>query len=418
MGRFFTDSAGFMRRVFLLDGFKLDACMDGTYIEVLTWVLTTMSRTAKLFMSHMANDMLYSALPPLLPVLAMHHNLSIAALGLIPAVYMITASFLQVATGYIYDRRQVYAFMPAGLLIGGFAVAAVGFVEDYLLIYVLALLGGVGSALYHPVATSASSVSGKRSLSVSLFMTGGDLGLALGSLVCSLAVAAIGLRGTSLLLVLPVLTALLLTRVQFQHQAVRRQELGAAVRAVGLRYIYILVAAAMLRGVTVMSMITYLPLYLASQGYALAQAGGGLTLMLLAGAVGMVSAGVMASRMGKRRVVMMLLLSSTLFAYLTAITPPQYVLVPVSLFGLVALAAHPLLVAISHDMLPNNLGFASALIYGFTFGMVNVVVPMIGLAMDVYGYAPVFTVVSFLPLVSAALVSRLPASKVSLSTAN
>ncbi|MEM4352462.1 MAG: hypothetical protein QXV68_02455, partial [Candidatus Caldarchaeum sp.] len=83
-----------------------------------------------------------------------------------------------------------------------------------------------------------------------------------------------------------------------------------------------------------------------------------------------------------------------------------------------ALAAHPLLVAISHDMLPNNLGFASALIYGFTFGMVNVVVPVIGLAIDVYGYAPVFAVVSFAPFVSAALVSRIPASRVSLSTAN
>ncbi|MCS6769125.1 MAG: MFS transporter, partial [Candidatus Caldarchaeum sp.] len=315
------------------------------------------------------------------------------------------------------DRKPVYRLMPAGLLLGGLSVAAVGLLENYYLIFAAAVLGGVGSALYHPVATSLSSVSGKRSMSVSVFMTGGDLGLALGSLVCTLAVALLGLSGTVVLLLMPLTMAFLLTRLELQPLKTQKQQLGDEVKAVGLRSIYLLVGASVLRGLAVMSMITYLPLYLASQGYALTHAGGGLTLMLLAGAGGMITAGFLATKLGKKRVVTFLLLAASLTAFLTPLTPSGLVLIPVSLFGFVALAAHPLLVAISHDMLPNNLGVASALIYGFTFGVVNVLVPVVGLAIDIYGYTTVLTAVAFFPLLSALFASRIPTRKMSFRTA-
>ncbi|MCS7137413.1 MAG: hypothetical protein NZ941_03480, partial [Candidatus Caldarchaeum sp.] len=81
-------------------------------------------RTKVLFFGHMANDSLYTSLPPLLPVLALQYSQSAATLGLIPAAYLMTASFLQIGVGYLHDKKRLTILMPVGLLLGGLSVAS------------------------------------------------------------------------------------------------------------------------------------------------------------------------------------------------------------------------------------------------------------------------------------------------------
>ncbi|MEM4288430.1 MAG: MFS transporter [Candidatus Caldarchaeum sp.] len=367
-------------------------------------------RLLTLSLSHMSNDMLYTALPPLLPLLAQQHNLSTAALGLIPAAYMISASFLQIAVGAFYDRKQAVVMMPLGLAAGGFAIASIGFLPTYWAIFSAAVLGGVGSAFFHPIATSLSSASHKRSMTVSVFMIGGDIGLALGSLVCSLAISAMGLNGTLLLLFPPLAMAIASSRIKNEKVNNTVQKMGDALSA-GLKHLFMLLAAAILRGIAITSLITYLPLYLASRGYAVVHAGSLLTVMLIAGAGGMLSSGLLSVKFGKTRVAAIYLLFSGILLLALVFTPTTYIIISLSLLGFVILAVQPLLVAASHDLLPNNVGMASALMYGVTLGLANLTVPPVGVLIDFLGYNTVFTFLSVLPFAAALLASRINVEK-------
>jgi FSR family fosmidomycin resistance protein-like MFS transporter len=356
----------------------------------------------------MANDMVYSSIPPALPVMAAKYGFSAAALGLIPSTYMVTASFLQMLVGYIYDRRPVTILMPLGLVMGGLAIASLGFLDNYFLILAVAVAGGVGSALFHPIATSLSSVSGNRSISVSVFMVGGYLGLAFGAIISAVTITVWGLTGT--LTFLPVLLAAAALAMLFSGKTAGSggiSRLSGAVKSVGYRMLSILVVAAVLRSVAVTSIITYLPLYLTMHGYVLVGAGGLLTLFLLTGTVGMILAGVISERLGRMRVVSAMLAVSGLLILALAALPLQSAFVIVPLMGFTIHSVHPLLVAQSHELLPNNLGFASAMMYGFAIGVANVLVPIVGKGIDIYEYRQVFYFLTTLPLAAAILTTRL-----------
>lgn len=363
-------------------------------------------KTRLLFFGHLANDSLYTSLPPLLPILALHHNLSTASLGLIPAAYLMTASFMQVGVGYLHDRKNLNILMPVGLLLGGFTIASIGFTDSYFLILFLAFLGGIGSALFHPIATSLSSISARRSTSVSFFMTGGDLGLAAGSFICSAAVAVMGLKGTAFLAVLPLAAATLLLLSLRQTPSPVKTADNKYARS-DVKKLLTALTASFLRATTNVALITYLPLYLSSKGFGIPFAGGILTVMILAGAVGMISAGFLGDKIGKKQTAQAYLLFSAALIPVAVSTSAEYALLTFPLIGVGLFGAHPILVALSHDIMPKNLGMASALMYGFTFGVANLAVPFVGAAADSFGYDPVFIMLALFPLAGALVVSKI-----------
>ncbi|MEM0349311.1 MAG: MFS transporter [Candidatus Caldarchaeum sp.] len=363
-------------------------------------------RLPLLFFGHLANDTLYTSLPPLLPLLAAQQKTSAATLALIPTVYMMTASFLQLAVGFFFDRKPKPTLVPLGLFLGGAAVSAIGFVEGYPLILLLGFLGGVGSALFHPPATSIASLSDKRSSSVSFFMSGGDIGLAVGSFLATTAYAAMGVHGTGLLIILPALAATMLLIGERQRvEAPVQNPVKPDVRQLGFA-----LATAILRAVAALSFVTFLPLYLTERGLGFSMAGTVLTIMILAGAGGMLSAGYIAEKIGKRRAVSLFLVLTGLWIPVAVLTPPQLAFLVYGVLGFLIFAVHPLLVAYAHDLLPQNLGAASGLMYGLTFGLGHLVVPIIGAAVDFYGYQSVLLSLAFMPFTAALLFQRAPAA--------
>jgi FSR family fosmidomycin resistance protein-like MFS transporter len=369
-----------------------------------------------LFVSHVANDMLYTSIPPLLPLLALERGFSAAALGVIPAAYMVTASFLQMGIGLLYDKRPSVKYIPLGLIVGGCAVASMGFIDNYYLIIAAAVLGGVGSALFHPTATSLSSSSANRSVSVSFFIAGGGVGLALGALLSSQLAGLAGLRATAVYLPITIAAATASQLFLKNDLGRNKQLVNQAVGKELNKPLMLLATAAVFRGILYMSLITYLPLYLTRQGYNLAGAGGILTLLLLSGAAGMVPAGFLAERFGRLNLVAALLVISGLLCFSIVSMPVEYVFIPIAFLGFFIQAVIPLMVAESHEFLPNNLGFASALIYGVTLGLSNLVVPLVGAAIDIWGYRPVFMGLVSLPFFGSLIVVKVQTSRNKISS--
>ncbi|MEM4416964.1 MAG: MFS transporter [Nitrososphaerota archaeon] len=357
-------------------------------------------RVAALFLGHLANDSLYSSLPPLLPLLVATYGLSTALVGAIPAVYMMVASFLQPLFGQLFDRMGKTWMMSVGLLMGGLALMSLGYMESYPAIVAAAAIGGLGSAIFHPVATSLSSnVEGDdRASNVSVFMLGGNLGLSIGPLIILSTLTTFHIRGTFMALVLPAIAALILFRLRAGLSKPSTERVGGV--RVNRWALLLVLLASVLRGTATITLITYLPLYITSLGLSVGVGGLMLAVMLLSGGLGMVVAGRIGDRFNKMLSASALLFSAGPAVLLFSRTSSDTVWLLAGVMGFTLLSAHPLIVVIAHELLPDRTGLASALTYGVAFGLSNLFIPLIGSAIDVVGFSGTLQAMAALPVLA------------------
>jgi MFS family permease len=68
--------------------------------------------------------------------------------------------------------------------------------------------------------------------------------------------------------------------------------------------------------------------------------------------------------------------------------------------GFTLLSAHPVIVVIAHELLPDRTGLASALTYGVAFGLSNLFIPLIGSAIDMAGFSQILQAMAALPVLA------------------
>ena len=121
------------------------------------------SRVYLLSCGHFSVDWAQGAIPALLPYFISVCHLSYQAAGTLIFANILLSSLLQPIFGYYADKVSRPWFAPLGLIVSGFAVAAMGFVSDYAVIFALSMLSGTGSAIYHPDPNFANFILTIRS---------------------------------------------------------------------------------------------------------------------------------------------------------------------------------------------------------------------------------------------------------------
>jgi FSR family fosmidomycin resistance protein-like MFS transporter len=157
-------------------------------------------RTAGVLVSaHAVHDsysyVLQALLPAIIPVL----GLTVGLAGSLVAVYQITSSLLQPVIGYLADRSRIRWPAWGGVIFSGMAAGFLGLAPNYAVLVALLTLGGIGSAIFHPVAaamTGAAAPPHRRGRWMGLFVTAGAFGLGLGPLMVGPLLAHYGPSGT------------------------------------------------------------------------------------------------------------------------------------------------------------------------------------------------------------------------------
>jgi len=372
-----------------------------------------------LALGHMVIDINQGSFPVILPFLKDALNLSYAATGLIVLAANITSSLIQPFFGYLADKTARRWLLPISVLLSAVGLGFLGLAPSYGAVLALVVITGFGVAAYHPEGyRTATAVAGDRKATgVSIFSTGGNIGIALGPPLLTVLLTTYGLPGSLGMLIPGLLVAGLLTavlpRLSAPAPTVARDRASAAgaQTMVGAMSLLILVVA--IRSWTQLGFTTFMPFYWKDVLHGDPRLVGTLLAVFLgAGAIGTLAAGPVADRVGVRRyVVSVFLLATPLAVGFLFVSSGPLVFVLLALLGFVLVSTFTVSVVLGQAYLPRNPGMASGLIVGFAIGAGGIGASALGWVADHWGLTAALGISAGMPLAGFLVALFLPDPK-------
>ncbi len=360
-----------------------------------------------LALGHLVVDVNQGSLPILLPFLKSALALSYTATGTIVLMASVTSSLIQPLFGYLADRTARRWLLPLSVVLSSVGVGLAGLAPTYGAVLALVMLTGFGVAAYHPEGyRTATAVAGDRKATgVSVFSTGGNVGIAVGPPLVTALLTAFGLPGSLGLLVPGILVGALLTAALPLLSApapVRPHAGGTRAPETMASAMALLIAVVAVRSWTQLGFTTYVPFYyLETLGGDPRLVGTLLGVFLGAGVIGTLVAGPIADRVGLRRyVVGALLLVAPIALAFFLVRSVLGMLVVLALLGFVMVSTFTVSVVLGQAYLPRHPGMASGLIVGFAIGAGGVGVTGLGWVADHLGLTAALLVSALVPLVA------------------
>ena len=366
--------------------------------------------------THFIVDGFGNILAPLLPLLIVNLNLSLAAAGTLQMCFQLANSVAQLGFGHIADRWRPRLLRLAGPVLCVTTITLIGLAPDPVTLAVVLVVGGLGGAAFHPPAAAlVHRFSGEqRGMAMSTHITSGTVGQAMAPLVFAPFVQQFSLSATPVLMIpaLAVLFLVLLRRIPVFERLQEHHEVGgiAALRpyARPLTLLYFIVV---LRTLTAMSFSTFVPVLLTRRGLSLAQAGTAVSIYLIAVGLGGFFGGPSADRFGARRVIILSLVSCVPFLIVAPMLQGWRFVVVLAMGGFLLQSTLPVNVTFAQLLAPISAATVSSLMMGFAWGTGGLSVPLVGMMADRFGIERALTVMSTLPLVAALLAISLPSGK-------
>jgi len=362
--------------------------------------------------AHVVDDVYQGAVPALLPFLVAERQYSYAAVAGLTLAATLLSSVTQPLFGWWTDRRPRPWMISLGMLVAAGGVAAAGLTSQYALTWCAVAVSGLGIAAFHPEAARVARLAaGENNRAMSVFALGGNAGAALGALLTTPLLLAVGLRGTVLLAVPAlVMAAVLLTRLDGTlHGRSGARRAAAVQRPDDWTGFARLTFVVVVRSVLVFGLSPFLALYFIGEiGASRAAGGAALTAFLVAGAVGTLMGGALADKYGRLAVVRigfvatvpgligLVLSQDPLLAGAFAVLTGTAVFLPFSVF-----------VALGQDYLPHRIGTASGVTVGLAVSVGGLFSPLLGSLADATSLRFMLASLMVLPVVALALTYRM-----------
>jgi FSR family fosmidomycin resistance protein-like MFS transporter len=343
-----------------------------------------------LMLGHLTVDTYAGILPVLYPLLIGRFSLSLGTVGLVSLAYSGMAAVSQPLFGLLADR---FGTRLTGLALGWTALtfALIGFVDSFPLLLGLAVLSGLGSGAFHPLGAldvRALLPAWRRSAGMSIYVTAGTVGVALGPLVGILVFGVFGVHGTALLVVPGLATGgYLLWRMRGEVRAAAAGVRTAASASSGVPVLALamVIGVMMSRSWTVNVFQAFTPTWYKELGYGPAFYGPLATTLVLASAVGTVGCGELADRYGRRTVILVTLVLSIPAILLFTMYPGPWAFASAILIGFLAASTAPLMLLMAQQLMSARAGLASGLVLGLGFVTGAIGIPVNGAIADAIG---------------------------------
>ena len=365
-----------------------------------------------LALGHVVNDIQGGALPICLPQLKELFGLSYSQLAAIVLLQNVMSSVIQPVFGYLTDRYSLVRWLPfcAALSCAGFAF--VGWAPSYIMVLCIVVVVSLGSATFHPQASkTVNFLSGlhNKASNMGIFMVGGNLGLAAGSIMMTFLLSLEGGLDNTIYFVLPGLLAFAcmhkampdFKRVNIEHKkqveaTTTRSSSRIPYFALFLILFYIFMRSTINAGIS-----TYIPIFFIKyKGFDQVMAGTLVSAFLIGGAVGTYTGALISDKYGVRKILIgSVTICIPAIASITWVNSYFLAIIVVFVSGFCIIGSFATTTIITQCLLPNNVGMASGLSIGMSVGFGGVGVTILGFIADSFTLPFVMQIMAFLPII-------------------
>ena len=342
-------------------------------------------------LAHGMNDAYAAFLHPLLPRIMDRLDLNVALAATLGTAFAIASSLLQPLAGYLADHFGRRLLVVLGPLVSGVFLSMMGWAPSFGALFTLLVVGGLGSALFHPPGAAYAAGGGRGSgLRFSVFSVGGAAGFAVGPIVAVALVGRVGLEGLWLAMVPILVFTPILYMALPPGRTERRSEPppgpGEVVRLLAgpLGIVFGISAAGAFAQRT---FLTLFPIMAAGEGASEALGAGILSLYLGGQALGTLSGGILTDRMDRRRLLMALTFMA-LPAHLLALGLPVGsggAMAAAVAAGFLNMAILPPVVVLAQELVPRGAAVGSGIAMGLAWATGATFLPAAGALADAVG---------------------------------
>lgn len=360
--------------------------------------------------AHFVHDTFTGFVPTLLPLLIDKLTLTLTQAGWLTTALQLPA-VLNPFIGYLADRVSLRYFVILAPGITATLISSLGLASNFYSLMLLLFLTGVSVACFHaPAPAMIGRLSGKQvGYGMSLFMAAGELGRTVGPILAATAVSLWTLQGIYRMMLIGWVATIILY-LRMRHVSAHTQKPGNLRFLVPLlpRLFLPIAVMSFFRLFMIVSLTTYLPTYMSLQGSTLWLASGALTILELAGVAGALVSGTISDKLGRKKILLVAIISSTIFMLFFLNLSDWFRLVILLFLGFSALSIGPVLLAMVQEQLPNNRAVGNGIFMVINFSLRSVVSLLLGVLGDRLGLQITFTFSALISLVAIPAVLLLP----------
>ena len=281
-----------------------------------------------------------------------------------------------------------------------------GLVHSYILLVLLAGLAGLGTAAFHPQASTMVNVlSGEhKAVLLSAFVAFGNMGFALSPLLLVPLFQTYGLKASVVTVIPGVIVAVLLLFFAPKNSLLTGSNTPLPVVIASLkaasRELGAIIGVIAIRSLAYTGLLTLLPLYFRSENLSNITASHLVTIMLASGAIGGVAGGYISDQYGRKRLIVGSLIVATPLFYGFINTNGILSTIFLALAGAALLSSFSVTVVAAQEAIPDNKALAAGLTMGLAGGLGGFAVIFLGRIADIWGLPQAISVIFLLPIIA------------------
>ncbi len=370
-----------------------------------------------LALGHAVTDLYANFRAGLLPFFKRNLNLSNSRAGALIFAMTFSGSTCQVLYAYLGDKWNRRFFVIVGPAVSAFFMCFVALAPDFSTLLILLLTSGMGVSAFHPHAASfVGATSGeKRGLGLSIFMTVGTVGFALGPLISATLVSwsSVGPARMPFFSIFGFAASFLLYKyatMEEKHYDKRKSVNILSIIRPHARPLILLSMIVIVRATVSIVFTDFTSLLMAQRGFPLVIGGGAIFLFLIPNAAGTLLGGYLYDKMSRKKLLIFsLAISSPIL--LTVVHTHGAIFVVLLIFaGVMIGCSNPIPLAISQELVPEGASTTSSIMMGLSWGIAGLPVWFFARLSDSFGgnVIPPMSIAAVLPILAVVFALLLP----------
>lgn len=371
-----------------------------------------------LALGHSVTDCYSGFINPILPFIVAKIGVTLTVAACALSVSQLFSSMMQPVFGFIADKWRKRFFIFWGLLMASSFLSLSGIVQNIYQLALCLIIGGVGVGFFHPQATGLIiRYSGENTArDMSLFIACGTIGYSLGPVVSSGITALWGLEmlpAAAIFGVIYALSVFLFVPKVTESQFIKNKNSFKATLfdILGNKVVRLLIMVSALKSLVTSGFSVLLPFLWKDMGYSAFQIGIAMFMFLTFGAVGTYLSSRLEKVVGYKKIFYVSLIVPFFLSVLFLFTVRMYPVLSFVLFvliGFVTMLSMSVNMVLAQKTMPKYKSMISGFIGGFSWGVVGVMLPLIGYVAERISIPNTLLLISAIPFVLSYLLKYLP----------